>query len=84
MLVTPRAFVGEHDYSRILVLDLVFNFVLYFMSLISFDSCLGIKATQGYVKEAGVSFLVIYKCLNEILMKYGFAQLVKEKMSKPF
>lgn len=54
------------------------------MSLISFDSCLGIKATQGYVKEAGVSFLVIYKCLNKILMKYGFAQLVKEKMSKPF
>ena len=54
------------------------------MSLTSFDSCLGIKATQGYVKEAGVSFLVIHKCLNEVLMKYGFAQLVKAKMSKPF
>ena len=66
------------------MLDLVFNLVLYFMSLTSFDSCLGIKATQGYVKEAGVSFLVIHKCLNEVLMKYGFAQLVKAKMSKPF
>ena len=30
------AFVSEHDYSYILVLDLVFNLILYFMSLMCF------------------------------------------------